>query len=133
MVNSKRTPRRRHAAKLKAQILRECHELGASVVSVALAHGLNAYLVHKWRRRRANGDVAVKPMRASAEFIALPLTLSPPAAAADIRIELRRGATTMSVTWPVAAAADCAAWMRKLDSQCSFRDHSSDRTGQRQS
>lgn len=31
-----------------------------------------------------------------------------------IRVELRHGATTMTVTWPVSAAADCAAWMREL-------------------
>lgn len=114
MADSKRTPRRRHAAELKAQVLRECQEPGASVASVALAHGLNANLVHKWRRCRGNGDVAVKPMRTGAEFIALPLMRSPPAAAADIRIELRRGATSVNVTWPVAAASDCAAWLREL-------------------
>ena len=114
MADSKRTPRRRHGAELKTQVLHECQEPGASVASVALAHGLNANLVHKWRRRRGNGDVAVKPMRAGAEFIALPLPRAAPAAAADIRIELRRGATTMSVIWPVAAAPDCAAWMREL-------------------
>ena len=113
MTDSRRTPRRRHADELKVQVLRECQERGASVASVALAHGLNANLVHKWRRSRASGNVAVKPMRAGAEFIALPLTCSP-VAAADIRIELRRGTTTMSVTWPIAAAADCAAWMREL-------------------
>ena len=31
-----------------------------------------------------------------------------------IRIELRRGATTMEMTWPITAAPDCAAWMRQL-------------------
>jgi transposase len=29
-------------------------------------------------------------------------------------MELRRGATTMTITWPLAAAVDCAAWMREL-------------------
>ena len=32
----------------------------------------------------------------------------------DIRIELRRGATAISVTWPSAEATQCAAWMREL-------------------
>ena len=112
MVDSKRPTRRRHAADLKAQVLSECAVPGASVASVALAHGLNANLVHKWRRCRPGGDVAVTPMRASAEFIALPLPSTPPAA--DIRIELRRGAIAVNLTWPVAAAAACAAWMREL-------------------
>ncbi len=37
-----------------------------------------------------------------------------PAPIADIRIDLRRGATTMTINWPVAAARDCAAWLREL-------------------
>jgi transposase len=31
--------------------------------------------------------------------------------ATDIRIELRRGATTVAIAWPGAAAAECAAWL----------------------
>jgi transposase len=34
--------------------------------------------------------------------------------AQEITIELRRGATTVKVAWPLAAAADCAAWLREL-------------------
>jgi len=32
----------------------------------------------------------------------------------NIQIELRRGAIAVKITWPVAVAADCAAWMREL-------------------
>ena len=32
----------------------------------------------------------------------------------EIEIQLRRGTTAMTITWPVAAAADCAAWLREL-------------------
>jgi transposase len=32
----------------------------------------------------------------------------------DIRLELRRGATTITVAWPMAAATECASWMREL-------------------
>ena len=45
------------------------------------------------------------------EFIALALP-SPeavPAVPGDIRIELRRGATSIAVSWPLAAADQCAA------------------------
>ena len=46
----------------------------------------------------------------------VPVTLPAPscAPAPDIRIELRRGATSISLTWPVCAAEHCAAWMREL-------------------
>jgi IMP dehydrogenase/GMP reductase len=30
----------------------------------------------------------------------------------DIRVEIRRGVTAITVSWPISAAAECAAWMR---------------------
>ena len=44
----------------------------------------------------------------------IPMQLPAKTAAADIRIELRRGATSISVAWPTDAATECAAWMREL-------------------
>lgn len=77
---------------------------------VALSHGINANVVHKWRRQ-GSGAIESAP---AASFV--PLALPAPAAAtpADIRIELQHGGTRMAVTWPAAAAAECAAWMREL-------------------
>lgn len=109
--------RRQHSTELKAQVLAECTLPGASVSAVALAHGLNTNLVHTWRRLRRPGKEQTAPAQ---EFIALPWQPSapppPPAvvAQADIRIELRRGAVAMNITWPVAAASECAAWLREL-------------------
>ena len=45
--------------------------------------------------------------------VSMAQTTSPPAPV-DIKIELRRGAAAMKITWPIAAAAECAAWMREL-------------------
>jgi transposase len=39
---------------------------------------------------------------------------APPAPAQDICIELHRGTTTVKVTWPTAAAGECATWLREL-------------------
>ena len=49
-------------------------------------------------------------------FVPVSLSAPPPSPMreADIRIELRRGATTMTLTWPLAAASDCGAWIREL-------------------
>jgi transposase len=44
----------------------------------------------------------------------VPLSLPAPSANTDVRIELRRGGTTISVSWPAEAAVACAAWMREL-------------------
>jgi transposase len=47
------------------------------------------------------------------EFLALPLVRQAPPAAGDIRIELRRGASTVTISWPAQAAGECAAWLRE--------------------
>ena len=125
--------RRRHSAELKALVLKQCAVSGASVAKVAMSHGLNANVVHGWRKLERDRDAAgarrassptLKPARPVSEvqqFVPVSLTPAPslpapaPAsAAADIQIELRRGATAVKITWPIAAAADCAAWMREL-------------------
>ena len=125
--------RRRHGAQLKALVLQQCGALGASVAKVAMSHGLNANIVHGWRKLARERDsagarptpspviVPAKPVAGVPQFV--PVSLSPtssstptltPPASADIQIELRRGATAMKITWPITAAADCAAWMREL-------------------
>lgn len=69
--DAKRRSRRRHGSDLKRQVLAECAAPGASVAKVAMALGLNANLVHKWRR-------AVAPAsRCEAEFV--PVTVAAPA------------------------------------------------------
>ena len=113
MTGEKKT-RRRYGAAKKAQVLAECMEPGKSVAQVALAHGINANVVHRWRQlaREGSGDTVAK----ISEFIALPFTgpAEPAATSGDIQIELRRGAVSLSVTWPVSAAAELAAWTREL-------------------
>jgi transposase len=123
-MHSKGAPRRRHSKELKALVLAACDEPGASVAAVAQTHGLNANLVHKWRRAPARGGsqrpatVSQIPSAGDSRLSGfVPLALpAPPAMATtpDIRIELRRGATSIAVSWPTAAAAECAAWMREL-------------------
>jgi transposase len=80
------------------------------VASVALSHGINANVVHKWRR------LAHVPSTDAQVPTFVPVALPAPncVLAPDIRIELRRGATSVPLTWPVSAAEHCAAWMRDL-------------------
>ena len=110
MKDSRKIARRRYSAELKAQVLSECEQPAASVASVALSHGINANVVHKWRRHAHAGT---EPLAVGSFLpVALPAPVTP--ATQDIRIELRRGATAMTITWPSAAAGECAAWMREL-------------------
>lgn len=113
MEEAKPKTRRRHDRDLKDRVLSECDMPGASVAQVALNHGLNANLVHKWRREAAPSRAPVAAASPPAQFV--PLALPPgPEPSPDIRIELRRGLTTITVAWPMAAAAECAGWMREL-------------------
>jgi transposase len=50
MEQTKRVARRTHGAELKRQVLALCEAPRASVARIALEHGLNASLVHRWRR-----------------------------------------------------------------------------------
>ena len=113
-MESKSVIRRRHSREFKADVLAACSQPGASIAAIAMMHGLNTNLVHKWRRNAARG-MALPPLAAVMnEFIALPLsTPSAPAALPEIRIELRRGPTTVMVNWPMAGAGECAAWLRE--------------------
>ncbi len=132
------TPRRRHDAEFKAKVLAACNEPGASIAAVALAHGLNANLVRKWRIGRGlkrAGTVAPAASMATPALLAddarfLPIEMPKPAdglntgaagradAAHDgdatIHIELRRGPASVAVRWPVSAAGGCTAWLREL-------------------
>ena len=113
-----RRRRRIHSDEFKAQVVAACKPSGVSMAAVAMAHGINANLARRWvvaaeRRRSGAQSAAVTSGVASTSFV--PLTLAPSVPApADIRIELRRGATAIIVSWPCAAASECAAWMREL-------------------
>ena len=110
--------RRRHDDGLKQAVLSECSAPGASVASIALAHGLNANLVHKWRREARGalpGRAVQDQVAAEPRFVAV--SLPPPVqnpVAETVQLELRRGALTVSCTWPVSAMPQCAAWLREI-------------------
>ena len=100
-MHSNLATRRRHSSELKRAVLAACNEPGASIAAVAMAHGLNANLVRKWRvgrgvkRTDAAADIVVEPttttsmppvspppplLSADAKFV--PIELTPPAKSA---------------------------------------------------
>jgi transposase len=115
MQDTPRRPQRRHSAEFKAEVLAACAGSGASVASVALAHGVNANLVHRWRRDAAGLGRGRQVKGELTEFVPMAIAAAPVVAAPeDIRIELRRGACAVSIAWPTSAAAACAGWLREL-------------------
>ena len=119
-METKRVARRKHSAQFRAEVLQACRQADASVAAIALRNGLNSNVVYRWLREDARGVDAGAGSRTAvntrpgAEFIAVQL---PPAAVAaastDIRIEVRRGASTVTLAWPLQASAECAAWLRE--------------------
>ena len=109
--------RRVHSAEFKAQVVAPCSAPGVSVAAVAMAHGVNANLARRWvieTERRGAGALATAASGTVASTfvpLQLPNAQTPPP---DIRLELRRGATTINVSWPCAAASQCALWIREV-------------------
>ena len=124
-----RRRRRTHSAEFKAKVIAACRRPGVSMAAVALANKLNANMLRTWvaATERAEGQKSA-PVAAQgaalqvpanvghASFLPLHLdtTAPPPATADQINIELRRGATTIKVEWPVTAAAECSAWLKDV-------------------
>ena len=52
------------------------------------------------------------PAEPSTGFV--PLQLPAPIVPSEIRIEVKRAGTSISVSWPSGAAAECALWLREL-------------------
>src|SRR3989344_2542749 len=99
---------------------------GASVAGVALSHGLNPNMVHRWIREERQHNLGDAGQVTSPQFIPLQLPAAavieaeppqacPPGTAqtgAAIHIEVRRGSAAVSIHWPMDSASSCAAWLR---------------------
>ena len=95
--------------------MQRCSRMCRSLRS--LHYRLNANLLRRWVGAQEELDLAREARRSmsvpSAEFVSLQLE-APGAmpASKEIQIEVRRGAATVTVRWPLCAAADCAAWLQ---------------------
>lgn len=113
MEVGQRKTRRRHGREFKAAVIAQCSEPGASIASVALAHGLNANLVHRWLRVAQGRALAGSLSRVDDRFVPVPIA-APQATSTEINIELRRSGLVAAVRWPVSESAQCAIWLREL-------------------
>ena len=105
--------RRSYSKAFKAQVVQECSLPGNSVASVALSHGINTNVVHRWRRLAA----CPPPPEAVSAFLPVTLELSTQSVAssqAEIRIEIPHRRTTLTVHWPAGDAEGCARFVREF-------------------
>lgn len=112
MSDAKPARRRRHDAELKRQVIAACAVPGASVAQVAMGYGLNANLVHKWRRLACDGgQVSGAPAFIPVSVVSDAPAFEPPQ---FIELELQRGPVQVRVCWPMSGATACAAWLREM-------------------
>ncbi len=140
MLKDPQTPRyaqrrthRTYTPQFKAALVAMCQKPGASIAAVALQHGMNANLLHRWRKEWAQGlhrlEGGITTAVATPQTPAfVPIELSAAASitaseqssvaastpATDIRIECQRPGISVSVHWPLSAADQCAQMLREL-------------------
>ena len=124
---STRRTHRTYTNQFKAELVAAAKQPGASIAALALQHGMNANVLHRWLKEHelearhqlvdlsSSGEsVATSPVPA---FIPIKLPTATAAyepTASEIKVELRKGAILMIITWPTSAAGDLAQWTRAI-------------------
>jgi transposase len=109
---------RTYTPEFKAQLVAACQQPGASIAALAGQHGMNANVLHRWLKEHQRSgchqlvEVATHATSAvpSQGPAFIPLALPTVSREQEVKIELRKGAISMVVTWPLSAAADLASW-----------------------
>jgi len=106
--------RRRYSLEFKHRVLVECRHPNTSVAEVALRHGLNLNLVHKWRHSLA--------VDGPGEFVRLPMPTrdrsNPGQSVArvqptvSLRLDVPQGPVT--VEWPLSEIDLSIAWLKAI-------------------
>lgn len=125
-----RRTHRTYTPQFKAGLVAACMQPAA----LALQHGMNANVLHRWlkeyhqghHRLHAVGSVPDVQPQTTPSFIPIALSAAAPscsgeqpvatvpAMAPDIRIECQHLGMSVTVHWPIGAAAQCAQMLREL-------------------
>ena len=107
--------RRSYSPQFKSELLTACKQPGASIAAVALQHGMNANVLHRWLKDHRQGPPLLNDGGPAPAFIPIDLGASrpvlnsePSAPPSNIRIELQHHAMKVTLHWPVDAAGACA-------------------------
>lgn len=117
--------RRTHSPEFKARVLAACRQPGASIAGVALAHGVNTNVVHKWlsgigMKRCAQQLPAATPSPMSPmQFLPVGLSASSrehsvSPGSQDIHLDLDLGAMQIKLRCPRGSALSAAALLHAL-------------------
>ena len=115
--------RRTYTPQFKSELLTACKQPGASIAALAMQHGMNANVLHRWLKEHRQGMLMLSAGVPAPAFIPIDLTASLPVLASEgepsappsnIRIELQHHAMKVTLHWPVDAAGACAQMLRAL-------------------
>lgn len=118
---STRRTHRTYTREFKAEMVAACQQPGVSIAALASSHAMNANVLHRWLKEhersgchqliRAGSSGAALATSPAPAFIPLklPAVMHEPRLP-EVKVELRKGALSMTVTWPVCAAAELAQW-----------------------
>jgi len=122
---STRRTHRTYARQFKAELVAACQQPGASIAAIARGHGMNANVLHRWLKEHersgchqlvaasSSGSAALTSPAPAFIALKLPSGMQEPPTC-DIKVELRKGAVSMTLTWPARAAGDLAHWTRAV-------------------
>lgn len=101
--------RRRYSAEFKARILAACEQPNISVASVALANGLNANLIHKWRQLAKD---KAPPISEPSGFVPIPLACPPEHTVSNTTVMIE--VHGIKLHWPLEYIDRAIPWLRAL-------------------
>lgn len=124
---------RTYTRQFKIDLLTHVANTGQSIASAALQNGINANLLHRWRKEIKQGLLQIGSetslavaAKTTPHFIpiALPNTEASsavdqihgqsPTPGKDVRIECQCRGMSVMIYWPVSGASDCARMLREL-------------------
>ncbi len=115
--------RRTYTPQFKTELLTACKQPGASIAALALQHGMNANVLHRWLKDHRQGTPLLSDGGPAPAFLPIDLAASlpvlgsegvPSAPPCNIRVELQHHAMKVTLHWPVDAAGACAQMLRAL-------------------
>lgn len=105
----KSVKRRRYSKSFKARIVTACDQPDASVAHVALTHGLNTSLVHKWRR---SAQSSAPVLSGKPDF--LPIAI-PDHSTASSEHRVTFEVASIKVHWPLEHIERAIVWLRTFN------------------
>ena len=108
-TSSTKPARRQYTSDFKQTIVTACQKPGASVANIAMQHGINANLVHRWIRALNNTHPNSK---AKPAFIALPVSTQQNHNAVIFNLPTAQG--DVQVEWPIEQAMQSAQWLKAV-------------------